>query len=508
MATVLGRVVAEHIRAAPLANKSVLICTHATTATFKLIKAITALGASVVYVPVSYNGGGIVGDIGNHANVRLVETALEAVRRELPTIDIILEDGMRISKIIYENPARYRWSEHIYTIEQTTSGIRSFEDVVGSELLYPVINLAEAELKREMENSMATPESILSLLIVKESLTLSRKNILVVGYGSVGRGVSRLCSSHGGVITVVEEDPTRRAVAASHGYVTFGKHDIDVAIMNQDIVVSCTHNGHGYSIGLEQIMLMNDGSLVINAGTGTGEVSRDVLIPGTREKNRATITITKDVDGCVLCGFEKMGMMKAVKILCSATPLNLGCGVGTTDDVMDVVFSTALATMIGTDCHKLSNSIHPVSAGTEKLVATTLLPPKYCVMPNHIMEEDLIREGRPWGSLFRFVPPKGAPTLTRFSTARASFDPGSTTDGHYHAVSEEAYLVEEGSADIVVWDPKDANVGRQTHHVVAGSYLSIPRGMAHRVFADPIEGFVCVIVASPPFSFWDQFFPN
>ncbi|MCE2508321.1 MAG: cupin domain-containing protein [Nitrosopumilaceae archaeon] len=110
--------------------------------------------------------------------------------------------------------------------------------------------------------------------------------------------------------------------------------------------------------------------------------------------------------------------------------------------------------------------------------------------------------------MFRFASSGGAPTLPNFSLARASFDPGSTTDGHYHAVSEEAYLVESGSADILVWDPKDANAERKTYHVVAGSCLAIPRGMAHRVFADPTEGLVCVIVASPPFSFWDQFFPT
>ena len=256
---------------------------------------------------------------------------------------------------------------------------------------------------------------------------------MVMGYGSVGRGVSRLCGSHGSVVTVVEKDPVRRAVAASHGYATADTRDIDTAIINQDIVVSCTQSGHGYSIGLEQIMLMKDGALVVNAGTGTGEVSQDIMTPGTREKNRATITVTKNRGGCVMCSFEKTGLRKVVRILCSATPLNLGCGAGTTDDVMDVVFSTALATMIGVDGRRLSNSIHPVGADTERLVATALLPPKHDVAPNHIMERDLVREERPWGILSRFVPPRDAPTLTRFSTARASFDPGSATDGHYYA---------------------------------------------------------------------------
>lgn len=55
---VVGKLVADNTTSEPLTGKSVLICTHATTATSKLIGAVTALGASVTYVPVSYNGGG------------------------------------------------------------------------------------------------------------------------------------------------------------------------------------------------------------------------------------------------------------------------------------------------------------------------------------------------------------------------------------------------------------------------------------------------------------------
>lgn len=505
MLTVLDGLVADNAETKPLAGKTILVCTHATTATSKLIRSLTALGANIVYVPVSYNGSGTVNNIDVGRSIRLVETALDAVRQELSSTDVILEDGMRISKIIYDSPETYNWPDHLYTIEQTTSGIRKFENVARSGLLYPVVNLAESELKLEMENSVATPESILSHLITKESLTLSRKNVLIMGYGSVGRGVSRLCGSHGSIVTVVENDTVRRAVAASQGHKTVNAQDMDVAIRDQDIVVSCTQNTHGRSIGLEQIMLMRDGSLIINAGTGTGEISQDILMPGTYEKNRAVITITKSDEGCVECHIEKMGMTKTVRILCSATPLNLGCGVGTTNDVMDVVFATALAAMIYIGDRQLSNSIHRIDADVEKLVATTLVNPKYNAVPKHILGNDLVREARPWGSLFRFAPAENAQTLDNFSMARAVFDPGSTTDGHYHAVSEEAYLVESGSADISVWDPKEVCI--EQYHVVVGSYLAIPRGMAHRVFADPIDGFVCVIVASPPFSFWDQFFP-
>ena len=69
-------------------------------------------------------------------------------------------------------------------------------------------------------------------------------------------------------------------------------------------------------------------------------------------------------------------------------------------------------------------------------------------------------------------------------------------------------MVESGSADILVWNPKNIDEECRTYHVDVGNCLTIPHGMAHRVFADAIKGFTCVVVASPPFSFWDQFFPE
>lgn len=491
----------------PLRGMSVLVCTYDTTATAKMIRALASLGAHVTYVPVSYGSGYAARELDGAANVTLLETVEDAVYGALPDTDVIFEEGMRISEFVYKDPTKHRWKDGLYSVEQTTSGIRKFERAAERGLLYPVVNLAEAWMKLEMENSVATPESILALLVTRESTTLTLKNVLVMGYGSVGRGVARLCRSHGSVVTVAEACPVRRAIAVSHGYPTADAQDIDVALWDQDIVITCTQNSNGKSIGLEQIMLMRDGAILVNAGTGTGEVCRDALLPGTYDKNRATISVTEN-NGGVVCSFEKAGMRKSIKILCSAAPLNLGCGNGTTDEMIDIVFSLALATIMSVSGRHLPRSIHPVDPDVERRVADATLPTRHVTRSNHINKAELMHESRPWGGLSRFVPVGLEPPLTRFSTVRASFKPSATTDGHYHAISEEAYLAESGAANIVVWDPKAANTESKTYHVTAGDYLSIPRGMAHRVFADAVDGFVCIVVASPPFSFWDQFFPD
>jgi len=296
-------------------------------------------------------------------------------------------------------------------------------------------------------------------------------------------------------------------IAASHGYRC--AEDVKTILGEQDIIISCTHNVAGSTLDLESIMLMKDGVTVLNAGTGTGEVARDVLEPGVHKMHTAAITTTVNhYSDDIVCRLENAGMDKSIRIMCSAHPLTLGCGAGTADQVMDVVFSVALTTMMHTDGRRLSRSIHRVDPDIERYVARICLSTgRDTATPRLLKTKDLVVESRPWGTLSRFASP-----LSEFSTVRASFEPGANTEGHYHDCSAEMYLAESGTANILVWDPKynsgsDGNSGSpRKYSIEAGYCLPIPRGWAHCVSAGPV-GFTCIVIASPPFSFWDQFFP-
>ncbi len=212
---------------------------------------------------------------------------------------------MCISRVIHDNTAAYKWKNTLYTIEQTTRGIHKFGK---ARLLYPVVNLAETNLKRELGNYMATQEFILSLLVIRESLTLSGKSVLVLGMAQWVAAYGH-CAPRMGVSLQLQKRTLRHAVAASRGYRTIHAQDIDTILLYQDVIISCTQNSHGDTPGLDQIMLMNHNSIIINAGIETGEISQDALIPGTYKRNGATIT--KNDDSCVLCNFEKMGSMSS-----------------------------------------------------------------------------------------------------------------------------------------------------------------------------------------------------
>ena len=477
----------------------ILVCTHATGATAVFLKTLTELGAETYYAPIQYNKN--AASMGNITSIRGIRTVkVRDIRSIIGTIDVIVEDGGRVSQEIHKSLERLRLKKRLFSIEQTTSGIRRLAKL---KMRYPVFNVAESSLKLGIENHQATPEAVISSMLSESGVSLSGMNVLVLGYGVVGSGIAMMCGAHGCSVTVVDSDSVRRVLAASRGLCAVGLDGMDSVIGMQDIIISCTTStGDDCCLSVERFLLMKDGAMVINAGSGTGEVSAKMLDIGRFVKNKAEITVRED-GGHRYCTFVKMGLIKQVTILGSGRPINLMCGDDTPSGAMDFVFSTILLILIKADRDDLAAGIHPVPEDIQQEVAATSEPTSYASQPELLQCEKLNPQGRPWGRLFRF---SSRHELESFSLVRAVFTPGSKTDGHYHAVSEEAYVVESGTADIMTWNPQ--NMLESTTFSVKGDYLSIPRGMAHRVAVTSDEEFSCLVIASPPFSFWDQFFPQ
>ena len=492
-----------------LAGRNILLCTHATEATVELVRALLHLGASVFYVPIGYS-----------ADVACVEAARGLEGCEViscgdvpgiaPKIDVIIEDGMRISAL-YDG--KWGVKPGIFSIEQTTNGIfRLGDDRPGGVAPpWPVVSAAGSALKLGIENSMATPEAALSALVNRRSVSLARKNVLVLGYGSVGSGMSAACRSHGGAVSVADTDPTKRALASAHGFRSLDVSEMNRVLPEQDIIISCTPDDDGSCLGVEQFLIMKDGAMVLNAGSGHGEISEVMCRPASLTLNRARIDITKAGDDLV-CRMAKTGARKTVTILCSAHPINLRLSNGTPADAIDLVFSLIVLTVIKTKPEELSKGINRMDADIERHVsrlsertaaAGTAATTAPASLPRLHKSGDMTDEPRPWGGLRRF----GPDYLGSFSVAKATFKPGTATDGHYHLTSDEAYVVLGGTAVIVTWDPNDPS-STSGFAVGGGDYLMIPGGTAHKVFVTSADDFVCLVVASPPFSPWDQFFPR
>ena len=85
----------------------------------------------------------------------------------------------------------------------------------------------------------------------------------------------------------------------------------------------------------------------------------------------------------------------------------------------------------------------------------------------------------------------------RQSLAEASLEPGRATRRHYHAASEEIYLVVEGGGELEV------DGDRRT--VESGDAILIPPGAWHELTAGA-KGVVILCCCVPPYSDDDTFF--
>ena len=83
------------------------------------------------------------------------------------------------------------------------------------------------------------------------------------------------------------------------------------------------------------------------------------------------------------------------------------------------------------------------------------------------------------------------------SLAEASLEPGGATQRHYHAASEEIYLIVEGGGEL--------EVDGERRDVSAGDAILIPPGGWHELIAGP-DGVRLLCCCVPPYSDADTFF--
>ena len=82
------------------------------------------------------------------------------------------------------------------------------------------------------------------------------------------------------------------------------------------------------------------------------------------------------------------------------------------------------------------------------------------------------------------------------SLAEASLEPRQATQRHYHARSEEIYLMTEGGGVL--------EVDGETRQVAAGDAVLIPPGARHQLVAGP-EGARLLCMCAPPYAHDDTF---
>lgn len=477
--------------------KNIVVCTHAKFSALELCRVLHAAKINIVFHPVGYSK--------ESKNLeKLLATGVRVVEDDgqlLPLIekaDCVIEDGARISKLI----AQYKptLKKGFFVVEQTSGGVRYFNEYPPA---YPVVDVAMSPVKLDIENRRATPEGVIQYFSEATGKTLGGKHVLVLGFGSIGEGIARFARILGAHVTIYDQHATKRMFAKHRGYAVIEKEEFDHTLPKQDVIFMATNTYQGTALGIEQLLLMRDGAVICNAGSGRGEVGVELHMPGTSTMHDAKVVI-KEKDNHLFICLKKGELEKTITVLAKAFPINLHLGKGTSHDAIEVVMSLLLLAAL----HGPSSptpGLQALSFDIQEQVALLAVKQgkEATFEPRYVKTRQLGILDRPYGGVFPFH--NDLSHVANHSVARAWFKAGTKTRGHYHRRTQEAYYAENGAADIILWHV-DTPDNKVTHKVGPGDYLLVPENYFHDVVVTSDDDFECLVIATPPFQVWDQFF--
>jgi len=217
------------------------------------------------------------------------------------------------------------------TEETTTGVIRLRAMQKAGKLMFPIIAVNDAETKHDFDNIYGTGQSALDGIIRATNVLIAGKNVVVAGYGHVGKGISRRAAGLGASVIVTEVDPIAALKAKMDGYAVA---KMEKAAEIGDIFITTT--GCKDVIIDKDIAKMKDGAILANAGHFNVEISIPAIEKQTVRQNK----ISENIMQYVL----KNG--NSTYLLGEGRLVNLAAAEGHPSEVMDMSFANQFLSVI------------------------------------------------------------------------------------------------------------------------------------------------------------------
>jgi adenosylhomocysteinase len=321
-------------RERPLAGLRIGACLHVTTETANLMRTLAAGGAEVHLAasnPLSTQdttAAALVAEYGIATYARRGEDN-ETYYRHLRTVadtrpQITMDDGCDLVTLLHKE-RRDQLPEILAGTEETTTGvIRLRAMAADGALAFPVVAVNEAETKHLFDNRYGTGQSTIDGILRATNILIAGRNVVVAGYGWVGRGIASRMAGHGAHVAVVEVNPVRAIEALMDGYqvMTVGE-----AAPWGDLFVTATGNVNVFR--REHFEQMRDGSIMANSGHFDAELD----LPALREMAEGHVReVRPNVQEFDLGG-------KRLNLVAEGRLVNLGAAEGHPAAVMDMSFA-------------------------------------------------------------------------------------------------------------------------------------------------------------------------
>lgn len=243
---------------------------------------------------------------------------------------VAFKDMLR--RVLAEKPDLWtRTAEAVKGVtEETTTGVhRLYHFAEEGTLPFPAMNVNDAVTKSKFDNKYGTRHSLLDGLNRGTDMLLGGKNVLVCGYGDVGKGSAEALAGQGARVSVTEADPINALQALMDGFPVV---TVDEAIADADVVITAT--GNMGIITFDQMRKMKDHALLGNIGHFDNEIDMHSL------HHRDDVERIEIKPQVAEYRFEhEDGEVKSLIVLSEGRLLNLGNATGHPSFVMSTSFA-------------------------------------------------------------------------------------------------------------------------------------------------------------------------
>ncbi len=237
--------------------------------------------------------------------------------------DILIDDGAELS--ITAHATRGLARNILGACEETTTGVTRLKAMEKQGLLkFPVIAVNDTPTKFLFDSRYGTGQSGLEGIMRATNLLLAGRNVVVAGFGWVGRGVAMRAKGMGSKVIVTEVNPVRALEALMEGFEVM---PMEEAAKVGDLFITAT--GSIDIITGEHMLKMKDRAILCNVGHYNVEVSVKDLENVAVGKKQVRPEVTE----------YTLRNRKKIYLLSEGRLVNLAAADGHAAEVMDMSFA-------------------------------------------------------------------------------------------------------------------------------------------------------------------------
>ena len=292
------------------------------------------------YKALSFPGGDgpdMIVDDGGDATMLVLEGAKaeRAANKGLPPPDPASTDNKELKEVyriigrtLKEEPGKWsKIAENLVGVsEETTTGVLRLAELAREGALpFPAINVNDSVTKSKFDNVYGCRHSLPDGIMRATDVMIAGKQVVICGYGDVGKGCAASMKAAGARVFVTEIDPICALQAMMEG---FNVVRLETVVETADIFITATGN---YRIIMKKHMeKMKNNAIVGNIGHFDNEIDMAGL---ENDKAMKLINIKPQVDKWTFPDGH------SIIILAEGRLLNLGCATGHPSFVMSNSFT-------------------------------------------------------------------------------------------------------------------------------------------------------------------------